>query len=308
MVCCRGETFRERNNDTIAATTKSQFQHYKILLPISMDVNPDAWLMFLDNDDLYHPIGVEHFQNVIRKLKWNSYSRYVQIFFSGGKFLLHDEKIQSKFGDDSVLICAQFLSLDEALNGLVFVAATMEENQDLDVVEYFDFCVQTHILKRFIELTPDELLLNRFCDVRFLTILANPKIRCCYHSKHEWLLMYYRVRHRDRVQRVFVEENLERYSNSMTAVEVSDDDHILVEDSELSAFKIAVCRKDVEETVMQALSRDSGVVSYQRNRIISILEEQERGIEERLWDQTMVKFSSYYSFALAEKNRQCGKN
>ena len=64
-----------------------------------MALNPSAWLMFLDNDDMYHPLQVHWFQDDLK----------IDGFFSSGKLLIDKTKIREKFGDKTVPALDLFL-------------------------------------------------------------------------------------------------------------------------------------------------------------------------------------------------------
>lgn len=179
-------------------TKKSQFQHYESLLEVSMLIKPAAHIMFLDNDDMYHPDRVKYFQDIISRRRQKK-NKFESAFYCGGKLLIDTVKANAKFG--GVIKLDQFLSKDDKLNGLVDVAASAKENDEKDVQEYFDFCVRSEVLQRFMDVTPDGILSRRFCDVRFSSSLSHPKIATYEHPQQEWLMMHYRMRHSDRHKR-----------------------------------------------------------------------------------------------------------
>lgn len=72
--------------------------------------------------------------------------------------MIDDKKAREEFGDDQAIPFDLFTSYDDRLEDMVEVAATMDENADKDVLEYFDFCIQSTILKRFLGVTPSPIL------------------------------------------------------------------------------------------------------------------------------------------------------
>lgn len=286
-------------------TKKSQFQHYKSLLSVSSVIKSSAWLMFLDNDDLYHPFRVRFFQDIIamRATEENEVENY---FFCGGKLLIDVAKANAKFGDGDydIIEYQKFILLDDELNDLVDVAASARENDEKDVREYFDFCVKTKILQQFIDATPDDILSHQFCDVLFQASLSHPRIRHYEHPQQEWLLMHYRVRGYDRHQR-FLDLDTDSYTNAMLKIEVSADDCLLGEDTGLKAAKIAFLRRDIEECAIQGVHRDEENVAYLRQLRVPYMDETYgHDIGTRLWNEVMAKLESYYTEEQAKKSRE----
>lgn len=163
--------------DESGYTGKSQFQHYKSLLARSVMIDPNAWLMFLDNDDLYHDGWVKFFQEGIGNRRRENHV-VETAFYSGGKLLIDAAKANVKFGDgdNDVIQYDQFANLDQELNGLVDVAGSTKENSEKDVQEYFDLCVKSEVLQKFVDATPEGILSHPFCDVRFAASLLTHRL------------------------------------------------------------------------------------------------------------------------------------
>jgi hypothetical protein len=70
---------------------KAQFEHLHDLLPISNAINKDAWLMFLDNDDMFHPKRVELFRREAGRRHPLDPDRVA--FNCGNKLLLNSDMI-----------------------------------------------------------------------------------------------------------------------------------------------------------------------------------------------------------------------
>ena len=280
---------------------KSQFQHFQSLFPISMALNPCAWLMFLDNDDMYHPFRVRWFQDCAKKIRDNL---KIDGFYSGGKLLIDEMKVQEKFGDDDAVNLDLFLNLDDSLNGIVDVAATIEENSEKDVIEYFDYCIRSKVMKKFLSVTPQEILSHPFCDVRFGVCIQQLNTVTRYHPTEEWLLMHYRVRHLDRHQ-LFLNRDMDSRKNAMVSVTISEEDRALSEETGLDEAMIAFCRKDIEEGAIMMVERDDAGLEHRRKMLVPGLD-REHGSEigTRIWQATWKKFSAYFTAELAKKNRQ----
>mmetsp|Transcript_24665 Transcript_24665/g.53212 ORF Transcript_24665/g.53212 Transcript_24665/m.53212 type:complete len:344 (+) Transcript_24665:278-1309(+) len=289
------------DSDCSNYTKKSQFQRYKSILNVSVMMKPNAWLMFLDNDDLYHPFRVKFFQDIIAKRRHEE-NEVENTFYCGGKLLIDVVKANAKFGDD-IIKYDMFVSHDDELNGIVDVAASAKENEEKDVLEYFDHCVKTEILQRFIDVTPDEILSHQLCDVRFAASLSRPRTKCYEHPRQEWLLMHYRVRGYDRHQR-YLDLDLATFTNAMLKIEISEDDRHLEHVTGLKDAKIAFLRRDIEECAIQAVHRDDENVLFMRNRRVPYMDKTyENDIGTLLWDQVMLKLESYYAEEQATKSR-----
>ena len=298
----------EQTFDGSCYTKKSQFQHYKSLVDVSAKIKANAWLMFLDNDDMYHPLRVRYIQNIIAERRQEEHT-VDKAFYCGGKLLIDVGKANAKFGsgDEDIITYDKIICLDEELSDIVSVAATARENEEKDVQEYFDFCVKTEILQRFTEVTPDKMLSHKFCDVRFSGSLAHPRIKCYDHPFQEWLLMHFRVSLSDRHER-FLELDMATYTNEMVRVNVSDDDRRLGELTGLKDAKIAFFRKDIEECAIQCVHRDDANTMFFHDRRVPIMNsEHGHDIGTFLWNEVMAKFESYYTEDQAEISREWWK-
>lgn len=298
----------EQADDESKYTKKSQFQHYKLLLAVSTMIKSNAWLMFLDNDDLYHPWRVQYFQQIIlRRRRENHSSRgYCDHTFNcAGKLLIDVVKTNAKFGNDNgVIKYDQLINLSDELDGLVDVAATVRENEEKDSAEYFDMCVKTEILQKFIDMTPDGILSNQFCDVRFGSSLCHGEIQCYSHPTQQWLLMHYRIRMQDRHQQ-FLDLDLNTFTNATMYIEISEDDRFLEAKTGLKAAKIAFFRRDIEETAIQAVNRDDEHELFFRNRRVPNMDTAYgHSIGTLVWKQVMVKLEACYSVEQAKKSRE----
>lgn len=276
---------------------KSQFEHYKDLLAISRSVDDSAWLMFLDNDDMYHPERVKHFKGVVAS-KGSSHEDF-DVFWSGGKLLMDSGKL-----GDAYISLKSIMEGKETLDPYLRVAATMEDNSVLDTGEYFDFCCRTPILTKFFDLTPEVVLKNPFCDVRLMFTFSRICDGARRHRDHEWLMMHYRVRLSDRHQ-AFVDRDTDRHSNAMAAVDVSDADRELADETGIEALVVATCRKDVEEQVIPWIARDEPNLMEWKKRLTTRMDRDfGHDLGTRLWEETFATYSAHFSDEMAEENRR----
>jgi len=153
------------------------------------------------------------------------------------------------------------------------------------------------------DVTPDGILTNRFCDVRFGASLAHPRVKCYECPHQEWLLMHHRVRWYDRSQRCN-ELDLETYTNAMLKVEVSDDDRQLEEETGLNAAKIAFIRRDFEEKAIQGVYRDEENVRWLRSlRALQVNKRYGDDFGTKIWNQVVMSLESCFTEEQIEKNR-----
>jgi hypothetical protein len=168
---------------------RAQFEHYRHLLGISILVHPDAWLMFLDNDDMFHPQRVSLFKEFAERPHPND--RDMVAFNCGEKLLVDSDKV----GEDCITV-ERIIGGDDTV--VEFTTLVSRHNiQDLSATEYFDFCVHTSVLKRFMEITPTELLSHSFCDCRFGASVSSLSICQLIMAKPfapKWLIAHYKVK------------------------------------------------------------------------------------------------------------------
>jgi len=301
MIMARKHQWIVLDDKTDGDTQKSQFQHLKSLLSVSLEINPSAWLMFLDNDDMFHPSRVEFFQENVKKMKEKYPTR--KAFCSSAKALINEVMASSRCGPGIVFQIDSFLNGDSTLNDIVEISTTVKENQENDTMEHFDFCVHSDILKTFVELTPDEIIAHQFCDLRFLDaiITMTPPPPYFQHPHEKYLYMHYCVRQEDR-SIMLMEQNLEKIK-----VTISDEDIDLEEETDYSATKICALRKGVEECIIQTLYTVEGNIERSRDELRTTDEAHNHDIGKLLWKSTMAKFKSYFSDELAIKNKKWWK-
>jgi len=286
-------------------TKKSQFQHYKSLVEVSAEIKANAWIMFLDNDDMYHPLRVRYFQEIIAKRKQETHI-VEKAFYCGGKLLIDVGKANAKFGngDTDIITYDKIMSFDDELSDIVGVAGTYWECNKKNAIEYFDFCVHTEVMQRFMEVAPDGILANQFCDVRFCGSLSHPKIKTYDHPTHEWLLMHFRVSLYDTHQR-FLQLDSSTFTNAMLRIDVSDDDRHLAELTGLSDTKIAFLRRDIEECAIQCVHRDDANMEFFYNRgVPGVDKDHGHDIGTFIWNEVIETLEGYYTEETAEQSKQ----
>jgi hypothetical protein len=140
---------------------KAQFEHIRDLLQLSDAIDEEAWLMFLDNDDMFHPKRVQVFWQDTMKGSRRDPNRIV--FTCGNKLLLDRDIIgYNKLEWDEIVTDggAKEPWREDKDILLVTTEAIRYEVQKLDATEYFDYCCKASVLQRFLELAPAQLLLR----------------------------------------------------------------------------------------------------------------------------------------------------
>jgi type III secretion system FlhB-like substrate exporter len=279
----------------------SQFHHFKSLFDLSFVINPHAWIMFCDNDDMYDINRIKWFQESATELQDET---YYDGFWSGGKLLIDEKRAQEIYGKDVAIPIDKFIERDDTLSDIVEVAATYDENADKDVLEYFDFCIRSSVMNRFLRITPDKVLAHRFCDCRFGDTIQKLHIENREHPVMEWLIIHYRLRLIDRHE-LFLNRDIKSGQNhALSGIVVSDDDVKLSDETGLDPILIAYGRKDVEESVIIMVERDDVGLEHRRKlRVLYMDRDFGSNIGTRLWEQTVDKFSSYFTEEQARKCR-----
>jgi len=279
-----------------SATKMSQFRHFQALMPISLALNPEAWIIFLDNDDMYQKYRVSFLHSF---LSTRHHDPNKDVICCPGKLLIDVKKSKVLFGDN-VLAYQQFDTYDDALRDLVSVAATVKENMEKHATEYFDLCVRSNLLQRFLEFTPGEILDHRYCDVCFHKILG---LRGCIVARHpaqDWLLMHYRVRRQD-IGEAFQNSNIDIYNNALVSVSISKEDRRLSDETGVSPEMIAYLRSDVEEAAIQLIEFDHALLEKDRKELLALTSYYD--LKSKLWESTCMEFSSCSSKDQEELNR-----
>jgi hypothetical protein len=170
---------------------RAQFEHLRHLLALSDQESASAWLMFVDNDDMFHPHRVHVFKQVIQDP-----DKPPGPFSIPCKLLL-DDRVKPDEGTMERLIAGDDdfdkWKRDGALRSKLSVASA-DNVEELDAEEFFDYCVPASVLRDFMEMTPVEVTSSRWCDLRFLAMLEH---LCVFEPMDvgvPWLLAHYKAR------------------------------------------------------------------------------------------------------------------
>jgi hypothetical protein len=288
---------------------RSQFEHFRDLLAnISDPIDKDAWLMFLDDDDMFHPKRVELFRREAATKFLRDCDRLV--FNCGDKLLLDsdtigenpvqlDEFVLDKGSSEPWKGSDELSVVTELVNG--------DDVERWDVGEYFDFCMHASILRRFLEITPPQILAHKYCDCRFVMTVGRECVSRYSNSRYKWLLIHFRVPTARKAD-AFVDADAEEINSKHASVSIetaTEGDKELAEETGVPPRQIAAARQELEEQIIAYIARDDLNLEGARNRYEN---EHNRnvghGIGTTLWTQVCEKFASYFTDEVARQNRE----
>jgi hypothetical protein len=140
---------------TTTTSTVPRFTCLQALLLHSMRVNPEAYLLFAESEDMFHNTRVEMFQGFIA-------SKPGRMAYCLPEKLVIDEEESN----GEVVSINTLLRSDGTLPKNIKIAQ-LKTYQAMDANEYFDWCVSSEYMHTFFEITPAEVAANRHCDIRF---------------------------------------------------------------------------------------------------------------------------------------------
>lgn len=180
-----------------------QFEIIRALTHISCKVEANAWILFNDNDDMFHPQRISAFAEFVaqpdrvQNLGTQPFSIPAKLLIGEGLDLKYTRLEcflpDTTHGDSLPAILARHPSL----RGCVSLASKIDcDDSDTDAAEYFDFCVHTHVLTQFLEATPVSITSHRYCDLRFLTFLERissiEPLDIPPHRQLTWLIAHHK--------------------------------------------------------------------------------------------------------------------
>ena len=285
---------------------RSQFEHLDDMLEASMELCSSAWLMFLDNDDLWHPWRVSVFHEVLSQ----------RIAGEGGapfsipcKLLLNNitEPDHGKLGQ---LICG-YDDFNAWKEDPVLASHITEVSgpHDEDCDEFFDYCVPTSVFRDFMRTTPALIKAHTCCDLRFdaLLRLITDDDQVGLGQDVPWLMAHHTVTQDVRSQCFRAAATAPLGSiNDRESMSVSSgpEDAELVSRFGLSLTpeQVAIARKHVESIVIQHIGCDDEFQSEHdrqheesRSAVVADIDRSHKspGFGEALWTQSCVLFELY---------------
>jgi hypothetical protein len=288
---------------------KSQFEHFRdLLMHISDPIDKDAWLLFLDNDDMFHPRRVELFRREAARKTARDPDRIV--FNCGDKLVLNSDIIghnEVNFDEFVLKGDADYSEPwrdDEALIQVTQLATG--PNVDLfDVSEYFDFCVRASVLRRFLRITPPQILAHKYCDVRFLVTVSRECVTRLIDRRYEWLLIHFRVPSEKKREAGYGANEGSNAKHSSASIDAAtEDDMLLAKQTSLPPELVAACREELEEQIIVFLARDDRNLESVRDRFENKLNTSfGHSLGTILWKRVCATFSSYFTDASLRQNQ-----
>lgn len=178
----------------ISDTKKEQFpqmEHFRHLVKKSANRNSNAYILFLDNDDMFHPLRLAAFEDA-----------YINLGLPSGspmplscKLLLNENvsleegKLSNLCKDGDSFYWRNSWNLRRKIQW-----APTSKCDDMDATEYMDFMVPTRIMQKFFRVTPVSITSHKFCDLRLLAILERIcPIEVIDNPHFPWLLAHYKT-------------------------------------------------------------------------------------------------------------------
>jgi len=173
--------------------TRSQMEHLRHLLRDSMEINRQALLMFLDNDDMAHPLRFFTFHSWFKDATLPEDS----VFDIPCKLILDADMSPSEgqFENFVNIRDPEDYNHWKKAHGKSkkVTLATNSRAFNLDAAEYFNFIVPSPVLEKFFDLTPVAVASHRFCDLRLCQILDLLSPVEAPEVPDMWLLAHYKV-------------------------------------------------------------------------------------------------------------------
>jgi hypothetical protein len=224
------------------------FQHLQQLHELSVQVNANAWILFLKQTDLFHPQRVDAFRLVLQHPMTSpdmpfalSAKLLVGQLASTGKGQLrdfiHNSSDFHKWQSQPILKREVSLPKDQLPH------------------EYFDYCIPSSLLGRFLRTTPSSLLSNPYCELRLASMLDDLATLEPL-APYPWLLIHY-VCASTSLESTFNRHDLITGSKILddpsVTVDLTDFDRHISETKfrSLSATQIALCRHHFESIIVR---------------------------------------------------------
>jgi hypothetical protein len=248
------------------------------MVALSSAIDPYAFLMFLDNDDMFHPMRLWVFHEVATAMEIPEGAP----FPLSCKLLLNEDITIDEGKLDRLISNPQDFdkwSQDAALLGKVELAVT-SECDELDATEYFDYMVPTAVMEKFFLLNPPAMTSHKYCDLRLLSIFETlSPIEASDHPVYTWLLAHYKTTMDSKcrtfdehggnmeVQADLTNESQQSFDQISTKVDApSAMDVTLAEKyGSLTSGQVRLCRQHIESVVIQFVGWDDSRLANARN-------------------------------------------
>jgi hypothetical protein len=254
--------------DDTGLPQRSQMEHFRYLLDnLSVRFDPRAMLMFLDSDDMFHPLRLQTFHQAKIDMQIPD---DVPLPLPC-KLLLSSEAVDPNLGrmEDLISGPTDFFKWQKSFSlrhSIQVVPTSLCDAMDCN--EYFDYMIPTPILQKFFRLNPPGITSNKYCDLRLLAVLETlTRIEVADNPNIPWLIAHYKASLESK-ERAFdnhgvVVENVCGISQSVDQVSMDmgkpsqQDIELAAKYRKLSPSQVRMCRLHVESIMIQHIGWDA---------------------------------------------------
>lgn len=269
------------------------FQHLQQLHEVSRNVNANAWILFLKQTDLFHPQRVHAFRTVLK----HPMTSPAMPFALSAKLLVGQLSSTGK-GQlrDFIHNSSDFHKWQSQpiLKREVSLAKAQLPH------EYFDYCIPSSLLARFLRTTPTSLLSNPHCELRLASMLDDMTTLEPL-APYPWLLIHYAG------PSISLESTFNRH-DLITGSKILDDPSVTVDLNDfdrhvsenkyrsLSPTQIALCRGHFESIIVRYCYWNEPVLEDCEIRVIRQVDMYHgRGLGKLVWKHCSDTVRSCFS-------------
>lgn len=273
-----------------------QMEHLRRLVKESSARDPHAYLMFLDNDDMFHPLRLEAFDSAYSALN------ILDMPLSIPCKLLLSEHLGAKEGRLECFIrnAHDFdkWKRDPKLRKKVQWAPSSQCEQ-MDCTEYFDFMVPTAVMTKFFRENPIGITSHRFCDLRLHALLSSMfSFEVEDTPVYPWLLLHYKITE-DMKKRTFDKHGRANHTShsidqvSFSGINPTARDVVLANKFRtLSPGQVSMCRGHLESIVISYIGWDHrSLADARREKVKELNSYYGRGFGNEMWAQAQADIS-----------------
>lgn len=269
--------------------------------------------MFVDNDDMCHPLRFFYFLS-------NAQKSHILPLSIPCKLLL-DENLTPSQGR-----IENFVKPDDPFEFNLwkkkrFLArnVTVVSNSkavEMDAEEYFDFIVPSCLLEKFFRLTPLQVSSHKFSDLRLWAVLEHMcPLRTDGLPEDAWLLAHYKISEDSkratfdnkgkRVESVQSVDMISMSDNKAGAADVSLSERF----PPLTPEQVSMCRAHIESVVIQSVGWNEQELEH--CRVVKVKElnrSHGTGFGDQLWDECLEQILSLFDTATLEASKDAWKH
>jgi len=286
-----------------------QMEHLRSLVKRSAEADPDAYLMFLDNDDMFHPMRLVAFQEGLMNLQLPPGTP-----FALPCKLLLNETMGANEGRLTDLCSPSDYFLwqkNPSLRRKVQWVPT-SRSDEMDATEYMDFMVPTSVMQKFFRLTPVGITSHKFCDLRLLAILErlNP-MEIGDIPQYPWLLAHYKTSMGTKWKNFDSHgkgQALGAHSLDQASVgkvePTAQDVALSKRGRKLSPGQVALCRGHLESLIIQYIGWDDKTLAeVKRAKTAELSRLHGRGLADDLWKEVVAQMTALFPYLQIFLNR-----